>query len=84
MSYNQGCGTGKYEDGSGPDIFCENGSWYGSGSATLVLIQIKVPPPACKRLVAFHINFFNKPQADFLQAGKLVMFVMSHDMLTFF
>jgi hypothetical protein len=37
-TFIQGCGTGKFEDGSGSDILSEYGSGSGSGSATLLLL----------------------------------------------
>jgi hypothetical protein len=84
-----------------PSLFCR------LRFRTLVSIEIKVPPPACKRLVAFHIQFFftNSKQIccklvnlSFLLwfimcllyfelafiMIKLVMFVMSDDVLTLF
>jgi hypothetical protein len=33
-SINQGCGTGKFEDGSGSDILSDYGSGFGSGSSS--------------------------------------------------
>jgi hypothetical protein len=35
---NQGCGTGKFEDGSGSDILSEYGSGYGSSSGSYTYI----------------------------------------------
>ncbi len=65
LKFNQGCGTGKFEDGSGSDIFSEYGSGYGSGSATLVLIEIKVPSPACKGWLLFINNLLSQTASRF-------------------
>jgi hypothetical protein len=43
----QGCGTGKFEDGSGSDILFEYGSGSGSGSYTCIYIYIFVNVYIC-------------------------------------